>query len=402
METIRRSDTFIVSGEGFCSSIDYQVLTLLYQPIIGVSAFNLYLTMMNLMDRQTLISEEYLHSDLESLLNMKLESIERDRYKLEAIGLLVTFFTSDSFTYEIRLPLNARSFVNDGILGQYLISAITKTRFKKILKVFKIRQPNRKQKYNISKSFNEVFPAIAYKDDIQEDNLLSSVRQRKVALSEYAFNWRLFRESIPKTIFLFSDMTEAIKLKIESLSYVYNLDELVMKDVLIKSLDENSQVKIEALAKNARYEYDAKSNYTESKIELDKSPVRNAPIDPKEYFKSISPIQLLQEIGDGLVSVVDLKTVERLIDEVGLEPSVVNVLVAYIARTKEGVLPTYNYFEKVGQSWKRNHINSVELAIDYVKHLELRKNPKTGKYNNKNKPKDIEVDWLDDYINNME
>lgn len=91
METLRRSDIFIVSGEGFCSSIDYQVLTLLYQPIIGDSAFTLYLILMNLMDRQSLISEEYFHSDLESLLNRKLELIEQDRYKLEAIGLLVTF-----------------------------------------------------------------------------------------------------------------------------------------------------------------------------------------------------------------------------------------------------------------------------------------------------------------------
>ena len=88
METLRRSDTFVVSGEGFCSSIDYQVLTLLYQPIIGDSAYTLYLTLMNMMDRQSLISEEYLHADLESLLNRKLDLIEQDRFKLEAIGLL--------------------------------------------------------------------------------------------------------------------------------------------------------------------------------------------------------------------------------------------------------------------------------------------------------------------------
>ena len=150
METLRRSDIFVVSGEGFCSSIDYQVLTLLYQPVIGDTAFTLYLTLMNLMDRQSLISEEYLHSDLESILNRKLDIIETDRYKLEAIGLLVTFFSADTFTYEIKLPLSARSFINDGILGQYLIAGISKKRFKKLLKIFKISVPNKKQKYNKS------------------------------------------------------------------------------------------------------------------------------------------------------------------------------------------------------------------------------------------------------------
>lgn len=401
MESIRRSDTFVVSGEGICSSIDYQVLTLLYQPIIGSTAYNLYLTLLNLMDRQTLISDEYMHSDLESLLDRKIEMIEEDRFKLEAIGLLVTFFVSDSFNYEIKLPLSARSFVNDGILGQYLIASISKKRFKKILKVFKVSPPNKKQKYNISKAFNEVFPAIGNQEYLQEDNLLSGEKQRFVSLNEYNFDWRMFRDSIPDDVFLSENLTEAIKLKIESLSYVYGLNELHMKDALMKSLDEYGHVNIENLARNARYEYEIMNQQTESKTILDKTTTRNTPTDPVEYFKTVSPIQLLTEIGDGLVSVADLKTIERLIDEVGLAPSVTNVLLAYIARTKDGVLPGYAYFQKVGQTWKRNQINTVELAMDFVKHLESRKNTKST-YTGKNKPKDIEVDWLEDYIKNMD
>ncbi|XFA98872.1 DnaD domain protein [Candidatus Izemoplasma sp. B36] len=401
MESIRRSDSFIVSGEGICSSIDYQVLTLLYQPIIGDSAFNLYLTLMNLMDRQTLLSEEYLHADLESLLNRKLDLIEADRFKLEAIGLIVTFFAKDSFTYEIKLPLSARSFVNDGILGQYLISAITKTRFKKILKIFKINSSNKRQKYNISKAFNEVFPAIGNQDLLQENNLISGKKQKFVSLSKYNFNWRLFSDSVSEEIFNLNDLTEAIKLKIESLSYVYGLNELMMKDVMIKSLNDNNQVDIERLARNARYEYEKLNEVEPKKEAKEKSINRNTPTDPVEYFKSVSPIQLLNEIGDNMVSVADLRTVERLIDEVGLAPSVVNVLLAYIARTKEGLLPGFAYFQKVGQTWKRNQINTVEIAMDYVKHLESRKKSNFTGYN-KNKPKDAEIDWLEDYISNME
>jgi replication initiation and membrane attachment protein len=342
-----------------------------------------------------------MHADLESMLDQKVELIEQDRFKLEAIGLLVTFFVSDSFHYEIKLPLSARSFVNDGILGQYLIASITKKRFKKIIKVFKITPPNKKQKYNISKAFNEVFPAIGNQELLQEDNLVSGEKQRFVSLNKYDFNWRIFNDSISSEIFQVENLTEAIKLKIESLCYVYGLDELHMKDVLIKSLDEFNQVNIENLARNARYEYEVLNQAVETKKVLDKSTTRNTPTDPVEYFKTISPIQLLTEIGEGLVSVADLKTIERLIDEVGLAPSVINVLLAYIARTKDGVLPGYAYFQKVGQTWKRNQINTVELAMDYVKHLEARKQTKTT-YNNKNKPKDIEVDWLEDYIKNMD
>lgn len=402
METIRRSDTFIVSGEGFCSSIDYQVLTLLYQPIIGDFAFTLYLTLMNLMDRQSLASEEYLHADLESLLNRKLELIEEDRFKLEAIGLLVTFFAGDSFTYEIKLPLNARSFVNDGILGQYLIGAITKKRFKKVLKVFKISAPNKKQKYNISKSFNEVFPAINPQEELNEDNLISGDKTRFISVNKSNFDWRLFNDSISEELLTQNQLTEAIKRKVESLSFVYGLDELQMKDVLIKSLDEFDNVNIVNLSRNARYSFETLSE-TESKKQNTGKPIdRNLSTDPIEYFKAISPIQLLEEMGDGMVSVADLRIAERLIDEVGLDSSVVNVLLAYIARAKDGVLPGYAYFQKVGMSWKRNQINTVELAIDYIKHLESQRQKQSSGYKDRNKPKDVEIDWLDEYIKNME
>ncbi len=401
METLRRSDIFVVSGEGFCSSIDYQVLTLLYQPVIGDTAFTLYLTLMNLMDRQSLISEEYLHSDLESILNRKLDIIETDRYKLEAIGLLVTFFSADTFTYEIKLPLSARSFINDGILGQYLIAGISKKRFKKLLKIFKISVPNKKQKYNISKAFNEVFPSIGNPESIYENNLLSGNKNRVISLNKYEFNWRLVKDSLPESAFDIDNLTEAIKRKTESLSYVYGLDELYMKDVLVKSQDEYGNINIELLSRNARYEFDLLSQKA-SATEVESKPLkRNVPTDPLEYFKAISPKQLLEEMGEGMVSVADLRIVERLIDEVGLNPGVVNVLIAHIARSKDGVLPGYAYFQKVGMAWKRNQITTVELAMDYLKHIESAMKAKPNYYN-KNKPKDIEVDWLEDYIKNME
>lgn len=403
MDGVRRSDTFVVSGEGFCSSVDYQVLTLLYQPIIGESAFTLYLTLMNLMDRQALVSEEYLHSDLESLLNRKLSDIESDRFKIEAIGLLVTFFTSDSFTYEIKLPLSSRSFINDGVLGQYLISSITKTRFKKILKIFKIKAPNKKQKYNISKAFNEVFPSIAIESNFVEDNLISGEPVRYQSLNKYDFDWRLMKESISEEFFSFDDMTEAIRSKIEKLSYVYGLNELIMKEILLQSLDEYKHINIEVLAKKTRDRYDIeKEKPLKKKKKEEPRKMANLPTDPVEYFKAITPRQLLNEIGDGMVSIVDLKTVERLIDEIGLEPSVVNVMISYITRKKGGTMPSYRYFEKVGASWKRNHINSVETAMEYIKHLESQiKDNQKNKYPDR-KPKDIEIDWLDEYIKSLD
>ena len=75
--------------------------------------------------------------------------------------------------------------------------------------------------------------------------MISGKKQKFVSLNKYNFNWRLFSESVPEEIFNLNDLTEAIKLKIESLSYVYGLNELMMKDVMIKSLNDNNQVDID-------------------------------------------------------------------------------------------------------------------------------------------------------------
>jgi replication initiation and membrane attachment protein len=396
LETLRRSDTFIVSGEGLCSEIDYQVLTLLYQPIIGQSAFTLYMTLMNLMNRQDFISDEYLHSDLESLMGMKVSEIEQERFKLEAIGLLITFFANDNFTYEIKLPLSARSFINDGILGEYLIASITKTRFKKLLKIFKVKAPNKKQKYNISKAFNEVFPALETVDNEYESNLVANKTKSFAKLTNYNFNWRLFSETINPEVYNYENITEAIKAKIEQLSYVYGLDEIMMVDIFIKSLDEFNNVNIEVLAKSAR------SNYHIEPIDPNKEEVQSKPVDADnitEYFKTITPKDLLAELGDGLVSSADLRHVERLIDEVGLDSGVVNVLLAYIAKTKGNNLPSYQYIQKVGMGWKRDKIDTVELALDYIKHLDSVKDK--PQYRKSSRP-DVAPDWLEDYLKENE
>lgn len=403
LESIKRNDVFAVSAEGLCSTVDYQMLSLMYQPIIGKDAFSLYLTLINLVDRQNLTSDAYLHSDLESLLNLPIEAIEQARYKLEAIGLLVTFFASDAFTYETKLPLSPRSFVNDGVLGDYLISNITKTRFKKLLKIFKVKQPNQKQKYNISKAFNEVFPTMerAYKNDY-ESALLSGKSQSFRNLNGHDIDWRFLKDSISKDILDVSQLTEAVKSKILQLSYVYDLNELELKDIIIKSMDDKQKISIESLARNARSYFDhhqgesAKDAKNHQHIYQDKTDKK--PENLEAYFENISPKTLLEELNDGVVLTSDLKIAERLLDEVGLNTGVINVLLAYVYKQKDNKLPGYAYFQKVGLSWKRNKVNSVKTALQYIKHLDHQRTQSKGYYQKPEKS-DVNIEWLDEYLN---
>jgi replication initiation and membrane attachment protein DnaB len=97
----------------------------------------------------------------------------------------------------------------------------------------------------------------------------------------------------------------------------------------------------------------------------------------------------------------DLRTVERLIDEVGLDKGVVNVLIAYVLQIKDRKMPGYEYLEKHALDWKRQGIENVKLAIDYVQHLSSdyarRKDEKKFGKNGKEKLPEVDIPWLDEY-----
>jgi replication initiation and membrane attachment protein DnaB len=111
----------------------------------------------------------------------------------------------------------------------------------------------------------------------------------------------------------------------------------------------------------------------------------------------------------GKVAVADLRIVERLLNEIGLAKGVVNVMLAYVLKNNGGDMPSYDYFEKIGFSWLRNKVDSVEVALDYVKHLnaEYTKKQETGaarkagRYGKPEKP-DVKIDWLDEYMKSIQ
>ncbi len=407
MNTLSRSDRLSVYAQGVLSPMDHQVLALLYQPIIGVFAYTFYHTLWCLTDRQTGAAVDYVHADLESLLNRKIEDIEKDRYRLEAIGLLDVYYLGETFTYELKLPMSAQCFINDGVMGQYLIQAITKTRFIKLVELFKLKKPVKGKWIHITKSFDEVFPAIDHTDEVQTPGLSDPIRS-KTLRTNGTFNWRVFTDGLSEDFFDPNLLNETTKMKINNLHYVYDIDELVMRDLYLKAVDSHQRVDLVKLAVLAREAYRDRHQALTHDHTVEPE-VRNIPHDPVEYFKTMSPRLVLEEMGGGQASAADLRIAERLLEDVGLDRGVVNVLLAYVAKIKEGILPGYPYFEKIGLSWKNNQIDSVETAMAYVEHLRstFQKNQNAMQQRSSkgkrvaNKP-DVTIDWLEDYLKTIE
>ena len=85
------ADTFVVVNRTILNENDRKIISMLYQPIIGCIATDLYYTLWADLDKSELLSGEYTHHHLMTSLRIKMDSIIMARKKLEAVGLLKTF-----------------------------------------------------------------------------------------------------------------------------------------------------------------------------------------------------------------------------------------------------------------------------------------------------------------------
>jgi len=207
-----------------------------------------------------------------------------------------------------------------------------------------------------------------------------------------------------------AQLTDVVRNKIDNLAYVYGLDELGMKDVWLRAVDKTKPVDLTRLASFARDAYKISSRNVEPTPETAEAPSHPVETtDPATYFSAVSPKELLEEMSGGKVAVADLRIVERLLNEIGLDKGVTNVMLAYVLKNNHGDMPSYEYFEKIGLSWKRNRIDAVAIAVDYVKHLNAEYEKKrdsgaarkAGRYGKEDKP-DVKIDWLDEYMKSIQ
>ena len=123
------------------SNDDVASVSLLYAPLIGSDALMLYLGFSSLLERNNLKNEKLTHQDIYDIYSMKKNQFLSARYKLEAIGLLMTYETKDNgFIYVLCPPLTPKSFLRDNTLGLYLYSKITKDTFNYIKSHFEIEK----------------------------------------------------------------------------------------------------------------------------------------------------------------------------------------------------------------------------------------------------------------------
>ena len=375
MVNILPADTYTVINKTILTDQTRKILTMLYQPIIGSVAINLFFTLWMDLDKDEFMSCEETHHHLITNTGLTLQELLIAREKLEAIGLLKTFYKEDkeenNYIYELFSPLEPNEFFSHPVLNIVLYNSVGKKEYERIVSYFKVPRVNLNDYEDITVSFSEVYeskPITVFENNIQnirEKTSLGLNIKDKIDIELLISS--LSDESINKKTF-----TKDNKVLINDLAFIYNLELDEMKNIILNSLNDRLLIDKTNLRKNARSYYQYQNSgrlpfliyqnqpeYLRSPIGKDTKRAKNIYL-----FETLSPYKFIKMKNGGKEpNDRDLKLIEELRIDMGLEPAVINVLIDYVLRVNNQKL-TKNFVLAIASQWQRLKIETAEDAMN--------------------------------------
>ena len=399
------ADTYTVINKTVITDKDKKIITMLYQPIIGYTAVSLYNTLIDDLEKNEFSSSELTHHHLMATMQLRLEDILIAREKLEAIGLLKTYYKKDNinqYVYLLYSPITAHEFFNHPILNVVLYNNLGKKEYEKVLSYFKVPRINLKDYEDITKSFDEVFSSVRGTIMEIEDDI-TKIDSNNIEINK-GIDFNLIISSIPESQISDKCFNNEVRELINNLSYIYNLDTLDMQGIIRNSINEKGLIDKTILRKSAReyYRFDNQGMLPtliyNKQPEFLKKPKGDSSKRAKLIytFENITPYQLLKAKYKGAEPTDrDKKLIESLMIEQKLNPGVINVLISYVLKVNNQKL-NKSYVETIAGQWKRLNIETVEEAMK-VSEKDYKKMHSKSNVSSKKKviEKSNEPIWLD-------
>lgn len=412
--TILPADTYTVVNKTTLTDVDKKLITMLYQPIIGYTAVSLYFTLLDDLDKKELMSEDVTHHHLMATMQLKLDDIVIARKKLEAVGLLKTYWKQDhvnNYVYLIYSPLSAAEFLNHPILNVVLYNNLGKKEYDRIVSYYKVPRINLKEYTDITSHFDQVFTSVAG-TILEENDHIVEKQEGKITLAKQ-LDFNLLISSIPKNMINERCFTNDVKNLIQNLAYVYHIDDLNMQGLIRNSLNEKGLIDKTELRKSCRNFYQFENSGKLPTLIYTRQPeyLRQPVGDQSNWakmvytFETVTPYDYLRSKYKGAEPTArDLKLIESLLVDQQMKPGVVNVLISYVLKINNQKL-NKNYVETIAGQWKRLNIETVEEAmkISEKEHKKIKKmmNKHSSKPTRTAKEEKLPA-WFDQEIKNEE
>lgn len=381
--SILPADTYTAINKTILNEEDRKIITMLYQPIIGYTAVSLYFTLIDDLDKSEVVSDEYTHHHLMTTMQLRLDDIVVARKKLEAVGLLKSYFKKDHvnhYAYLIYSPLTPAEFLNHPILNVVLYNNIGKKEYDYLVSFFKLPRTNLKDYTDITSSFHEVFSPVSG-NVIENEEMLS--KNTSPIQIQNRIDFDLLVASIPKSMVHEKCFNTDTKDLINNLAYVYDIDDLHMQGLVRNNINEKGLIDKTELRKACRafYQFENNDKLPTLVYQLQPEYLKTPKGDTSKWakmvytFESMTPYDYLSsKYKTGEPTSRDLKLIENLLVDVGLKPGVVNALIDYVLKVNDQKL-SKPYLETLAGQLSRLKVETVEDAMRVIEkeHKKLRK-----------------------------
>ena len=403
MKCILPADTYKVFNRAFIENRLKDVIVTLYQPIIGVMATNLYLTLTNDLSEDKIESPVLSHQHLMGLMGVNLERIVEARKKLEAVGLLKTFYREDTinnYIYVLYAPLSPNEFLNHPILNVVLYNNLGKAEYENVVEKYRTKKIVTKDFIDITTSFDRVFTSVNGYAFENEDIVDEETRKIEIQSN---IDINLIISGIPSRMVNAKCFNKETTDLIINLAYIYKIDNLNMQALVRNSINERGMIDKDNLRKTCRDFYQFENNGKLPTVIYNKQPEylkepegNSSSISKMIYtFENTSPYEFLKSsYNNAEPTGRDKKIIENLMIDQKLSPGVVNVLIDYVLRINNKKL-NKDYIETIAGQWKRLNIETVKEAMEICR-KEHKKTKKTIPVTREKKENDVKLpDWFD-------
>ncbi len=401
--TLLPADKYMIVNKTILTDQDRKYLVSLYEPIIGSLAVSLYLTLWRDLDRYNFVSADYNHHHLMTILKTNLDSIKLARQTLEGVGLLRTYFMAsepNNYVYELYSPMNPKEFFQNPIFNVVLYNNIGAFEYNLLKKEYSVLNINLKGYEEVTSHFDEVFKSSS------EVPTIEALGRETLPLNvQDQIDFDLLISSLPKGMLNEKILNKRMKSLINNLSFVYNIDTLKMCEIIRLSINEKGAIDKDTLRIQTRkyYQYNNHGKLPtliyRAQPEYLKSPSGDTSKKGRiiEVFENTTPYDFLcAKYKTGTPTVRDLKLLEYLLEDVGLKPAVVNVLIDYVLKKNNNKLNNA-FVETIAGQWKRLGIETAKDAMEVAEKEHKKYVNKFNKVSVKKVSEDPPV-WFDEKI----
>lgn len=402
-ERVLPADLFTVVNKTVLNDADKNIITMLYQPIIGADATSLYFSLCSYLDKLQIISSSLTHHHLMTNLMMRLDDIVSSREKLEAVGLVKTFIKKgdvNQFVYELYSPLSSKEFFNNPLLSTVLFNNIGESEYKNVLNYFKVPRIKLDGYEDITCKFQDIFEVSSITNFEQALADLRCNNKNNIEISS-TINLENIISNIPEEMLNVRSITKDTKDFIYRISFVYGFNDDEMIELIKSSCNLKQTIDKDKLKENARnyYKFEHYGNLPSLALKTQPEYLRKKNSttnlrDKKIYeFETTSPYDYLYSKHSGTrITKSETAILEYLLVEMNLNPGVVNVILEYVLKESDNKLVP-SYVEDVAGLFSRNNIKTVEEAMELAgSEHRKRKAKKASKVVVK---KEEKPEWLD-------